>query len=230
MIIMTAPSRLPERTHLLARAIERSIGQRLRGTAEIIVLDDEPECAGWPVTAGLLASAERAGVRLRYIALPAGADGRVNMRLKRNVGLLLCEADVAVFCDDDDWRSPDSVQAQLDALASSGCDLCTLQVDHLCELDPSAQPPCARFFNTPDGGGIFSTRLGNPGTVALRRGVWESNEVLGFPDSPCEDVDFMRLVLSESPLLATFRPVRPTHMLLGRADLRRQSRDHAVSK
>ena len=140
LLIMTAPAQLPERLRLLAYTIRRAICQRLcHGLGhEVIVLDDQPACAAWPTTASLLPAAAEAGVALRYVALPPNKDGHVNMRLKRNVGLLLCRGPVAVFCDDDDWRALESVQAQLDVLDASGADLCTLQVRHVCELDPRA--------------------------------------------------------------------------------------------
>ena len=55
--------------------------------------------------------ADESGVALRYVALPPDGAGRVNMRLKRNVGLLLAAGETVVFFDDDDWRSVDSVEA-----------------------------------------------------------------------------------------------------------------------
>ena len=144
LVIMTSPARLPERVRLLQRTVARAIGQRLRdgagdhgkaATCEVLVLDDQPACAGWPAISSQVAAAEQAGVNLRYVALPPSDDGRVNMRLKRNVGLLLSQGEVAVFCDDDDWRSLDSVQAQLEALEAHGVDMCTVQVQHVCEID-----------------------------------------------------------------------------------------------
>ena len=100
------------------------------------------------------------------------------------------------------------------------------QVQYVCELDTAAQT--ARYFHLPglqqpnlaprahegchlclgccaDGGGVFSARLGNPGTLLLRRAVWESNKALGFPDTPAEDVDYVRLLTAETPLLASYR-------------------------
>ena len=167
-----------------------------------------------------------ADVRLRYFALPPGPDGHVNMRLKRNAALLLCEGATAVFCDDDDWRAPGSVQAQLDALEYASAEVCTIQVAHVCEIDATQQQ--VRYIDTPAGGGIFSQRLGNPGTAALRRCVWEANPLLGFPDTSCEDVDFVRLLLAENPLLDRARPHRCTHVLLDAMELRRQSVRHAI--
>ena len=231
LLILTSPARFPERVQLLHRAIERAINQRLRDGSrhEVIVLDDEPECAAWPVTVSHVQAAEEAGVTIRYVALPPSrSGGRVNMRLKRNAGLLLCTGAVAVFCDDDDWRSPESVQAQLDTLEAHDADVCTVQVRHVCELDPSSTPS-VRYFEIPDGGGgIFSARLGNPGTAALRRRVWEANPALGYPDTPCEDVDFVRLLLADSPLLASVRPHRCAHVLLDRAALRSHGDGHAT--
>ena len=158
-------------------------------------------------------AAASAGVRLRYVALPPDPEtGVVNMRLKRNVALLLCTGRVAIFCDDDDWRSPESVQTQLDAMSHHRAHVSAWQVHHVCEIDARAR--AVRYFDTADGGGIFSRRLGNPGSCALRREVWESNPSLGFPDSPCEDVDYLRILLSDSPLLEDARPLRCSFALI----------------
>ena len=82
---------------------------------------------------------------------PDPATGLVNMRLKRNLGLELCTGSFACFFDDDDWRSADSVQAQLARLAATGADVCTLQVEYVCELDAAAR--AARYFYLAGGGG-----------------------------------------------------------------------------
>ena len=94
---------------------------------------------------------------------PDPTSGRVNMRLKRNIGLELSTGAAVCFFDDDDWRSIHSVQAQLDQLEATDADVCTLQVHYLCEID--AASASVRYFHTPDGGEIFSPRLGNPGTL-----------------------------------------------------------------
>ena len=97
-------------------------------------------------------------MRLRYVALPPDPEtGVVNMRLKRNVALLLCTGRVAIFFDDDDWRSPESVQTQLDAMSHHRAHACAWQVHHVCEID--ARTRAVRYFDTPDGGGIFSRRI-----------------------------------------------------------------------
>ena len=210
ILILTSPGRFPERLPLLRHTVARALGQTLQGEQrlEVLVLDDGPIGHGWPaVAAALPSSSERR--QLRYVALPPNEDGRVNMRLKRNVGLLLSGGGVVVFFDDDDWRSCDSVQAQLELLRRSGADLATVQVQHVCELGGAAHndKPCssARYFVPEDGGGLFSTRLGNPGTMMLRRRAWERNGELGFPDTGVEDVDFVRLLTADSPLLVQAR-------------------------
>ena len=245
LLVMTSPGRLPERLPLLRRCLHTLIHQegvqplrpqhsappphhrpatsaRHRGL-EVLVLDDEPACAAWPVVHALRPAAAAAGVSLRYVALPAdAATGKVNMRLKRNAALLLCTGTVAVFCDDDDWRSPSSVIAQLDALAFHDADVATWQVQNLCEVHPAEG--AIRFFALADGSGVFSSRLGNPGTAALRREVWEANPQLGFPDTTCEDVDYMRLLTADSPLLTTTRPRKCKHVLVDLSELNRQRR------
>lgn len=228
VIVMTSPARLPERARLLRRTVSSAIAQRLAPcwSHDVLVLDDGPAGAGWAHIAALVPAARERGVELRYVALPPDASGSVNMRLKRNAGLLLSAGDAAAFFDDDDWRGPESLQAQLDELAAAAADVCTLQVQHVCELDPAAR--AVRYFDLADGGGLFSARLGNPGTAVLRRTVWESNPSVGFPDTPCEDVDFARLLLADSPLLGSVRPRRCTHVLLDAAALSRQGRAHAT--
>ena len=113
LIVMTSPAKRPERLPLLRRTIESCIRQKVRGSdggigarLELLVLDDQPECAAWPTVAAALPLAQSYGVDLRYIPLPPDTStNRVNMRLKRNAGLLLSKGAVVVFCDDDDWRS-----------------------------------------------------------------------------------------------------------------------------
>ena len=224
LLIMTCPSRAPERLPLLHRTLCAAIGQRLREPSdaiEVIVVDDRPACGAWGTVVAARRAATSAGVRLRYVALPPDPEtGVVNMRLKRNVALLLCTGRVAIFFDDDDWRSPESVQTQLDAMSHHRAHACAWQVHHVCEIDARAR--AVRYFDTPDGGGIFSRRLGNPGSCALRREVWETNSSLGFPDTPCEDVDYMRILLSESPLLEAARPLKCSFALIDGAELTRQ--------
>ena len=65
--------------------------------------------------------------------------------------VLLCTGSFACFFDDDDWRSADSVQAQLARLAATGADVCTLQVEYVCEIDAAAR--AARYFYLAGGGG-----------------------------------------------------------------------------
>ena len=215
VLLMTCPARCPERAPLFRKALACAISQRLAndGRLEVVVLDDKPLCAAWPMVAAATPLADTVGAKLRYVALPADDKGRVNMRLKRNAALLLCTGRVAVFFDDDDWRSESSVQEQLDALANANADFCTLQVSHVCELDPFGGSS-VRYFATPGGGRIFSARLGNPGTAMLRRVVWEANPSLGFPDTPCEDVDYARLLIASSPMISSFRPRRCEHTRL----------------
>ena len=81
-----------------------------------------------------------------------------------------------------------------------------------------------RYAATPDGGGVFSARLGNPGSAAIRRLAWEANSAVGYPDTPCEDLDYCRLLLSDAPTLAPSRPRRCSHVLIDMAELRRQGR------
>eukprot|EP00966_Prymnesium_polylepis_P034378 798654-Prymnesium_polylepis.1 len=128
IIILTAPARFPERLPLLQHTVARALAQRLEGEQrlEVLVLDDGPAEGAWPAVAAALPSASDAR-RLRYVALPPDEDGRVNMRLKRNAGLLLCSGDAVVFFDDDDWRSPDSMQAQLELLRRSAADVVSVQ-------------------------------------------------------------------------------------------------------
>ena len=212
IVVMTAPRRRPERAALLGRTVTRALEQRLPLTTslELLVLDDGPEAAGWPAVwsaAEVSSSTEtrERPVRLRYVAVaPDAATGRVNMRLKRNLALHLCQSDHLLFFDDDDWRSADAAQAQLEALASSGGDMCTVQVQYVCEIDPRAPAPI-RYYHTPDGADIFSARLGNPGSMLLSRSVWEESPELGFPDTPCEDVDYARLLTEPSTLLSRYR-------------------------
>ena len=207
ILILTSPGRFPERIPLLRRTVARALGQTLQDDQqlEVLVLDDGPDGHAWPAVAVALPNSSE-NRRLRYVALPPGENGRVNMRLKRNVGLHLSGGGVVVFFDDDDWRSCDSVQAQLELLRRTGADVATVQVQHVCELGGVAhgdvRPSCVRYFATEDGGGLFSTRLGNPGTMMLRRRAWERNCELGFPDTGVEDVDFVRLLTADCPLLA----------------------------
>ena len=124
IIILTAPGRFPERLPLLRYTIARALAQELEDgqNLEVLVLDDGPEGCAWPEVAAALPGTSDTR-RLRYVALPPDDSGRVNMRLKRNVGLLLSRGDVVVFFDDDDWRSRDSVRAQLELLRRSAADV-----------------------------------------------------------------------------------------------------------
>ena len=84
------------------------------------------------------------GRRLQYVALPsdAGEGCRVCLRLKRNVALEMASnigADAILFFDDDDWRSLDASQAQIDAMRVSGADVCSVQVQYMCELDVAGE-------------------------------------------------------------------------------------------
>ena len=169
VLLMTCLERCPERAPLFRFILERAICQHVeqdRERHEVLVLDDKPACAAWPIVASLAPKAAARGVRLRYVALPPAEDGCVNMRLKRNVGLLLCRGSAAVFFDDDDWRSVGSLQMQLNALDDASLDVCTLQVSTVCELDPStgctvdggcvptsSSPASVRYLATPGGGG-----------------------------------------------------------------------------
>ncbi|KAL1515106.1 hypothetical protein AB1Y20_004169 [Prymnesium parvum] len=223
ILILTAPRRRPERLPLLRRTISRALEQSLPPSIglEVLVVDDGPHADAWPAVAPLLGLATHTR-RLRYVALPPDACGAVNLRLKRTAALLLSAGDVAVFFDDDDWRSTHSVHAQLDAMAAAAADLVTVQVAYVCELGGAHAAP--RYFALPrGGGGPFSSRLGNPGTMMVRRAAWERTAV-GFPDTAAEDVDFVRLLTLESPLLAQVRPIRCTHALLDERALARQSR------
>ena len=159
-------------------------------------------------------------------------------------GLLLSKGAVVVFYDDDDWRSHESVQAQLDALHHHEADVCTWQVQHLCELDGGASSSSSsgdgsssddvvigarvRYFATPDGGGIFSSRLGNPGSCALKRCCFESNPSIGFPDTPCEDTDYMRLLRADDSGFTAAKHDRPLDRcslaLIDANELERQQR------
>ena len=132
------------------------------------MLDDGPHAHAAAHIAAALPNGAPRCVRLRHVSVPPDASGRVSMRLKRNVALLLASADALCFFDDDDWRARDSVATQLAVLGDA--DVCTLQVQHVCELDASRR--AARYFGLADGGGIFSRRLGNPGTMLLRRRIW----------------------------------------------------------
>ena len=89
----------------------------------------------------------------------------------------------------------------------------------MCELDASRR--AVRYFGLADGGGIFSRRLGNPGTMLLRRRAWEANPHLGFPETACEDVDFVRLLTADEPALDGRRGRRCAHTLVDAAALRR---------
>eukprot|EP00966_Prymnesium_polylepis_P053345 1233777-Prymnesium_polylepis.1 len=60
--------------------------------------------------------------------------------------------------------------------------------------------------------------------MMLRRRAWERNGGLGFPDTAVEDVDFVRLLTADSPLLARARGLRCSHALLDAAALRVQGR------
>ena len=216
IIIMTTPSR-PERYPLLQRTVHAALHQRVSAdlALEVLVLDDGPASGAAAHIAPLAADAPH-NVRLRYALVPPDpTTGLVNMRLKRNLGLELCTGSAACFFDDDDWRSADTVQAQLGRMIAADADVCTLQVEYVCELDAAAR--AARYFYLAGGGGLFSARLGNPGTMLLRRTAWERNAGLGFPDTPAEDVDYVRLLTASTPLLTPHRPHRCTHTLLDAA-------------
>jgi len=232
IIILTAPGQRPERGALLKRTVVRAATQWLAAGVrlEVLVLDDEP-ARGWPLVCEALAglaverSSRSGGVdtvnyscMVRYVAVPAdAATGRVCLRLKRNLALELATeygSDSVLFFDDDDWRSEDAAQVQMDALAAAGSDACSVQVQYVCELHSSvgetrggtstgvAPLESVRYFHTPDGGGIFSPTLGNPGTALLMRRVWVGDggsdrgggglpppPPPGFPKTPYEDVD-----------------------------------------
>ena len=209
----------PERGALLRRTLKRACEQDLpAGVAltEVLVLDDGPHAHAAAHIAAALPNGAPRCVRLRHVSVPPDASGRVSMRLKRNVALLLASADALCFFDDDDWRARDSVATQLAVLGDA--DVCTLQVQHVCELDASRR--AARYFGLADGGGIFSRRLGNPGTMLLRRRAWEANSDLGFPETACEDVDFVRLLTADEPALDGRRGRRCAHTLVDAAALR----------
>ena len=267
VIILTAPAKFPERLPLLRRTLICALAQQLDSRVqllEVLVLDDGSDSTGgsaWPEVAAVLKNAAADAPRVRYIAVPPDSVGRVNMRLKRNLALLLCAGNVAIFFDDDDWRSVESVQAQFDLLSSASVDVCTVQVQYVCELSGSddaddgggggggdgdgdsdggggggggggdggttskAGPhQGVRYFATPDGGGIFSARLGNPGSMMLRRQAWVSNSLLGFPDTSTEDIDLVRLLTASAPVLSCLRPHRCSHALLDAAVLHAQGR------
>ena len=205
VVILTATRRRPERAPLLERAVRAAAAQRVSSATalEVLVLDDGPDAAGWPYVRAAVCGVERARlcgadgavaeghVAVRYVAVPPDASGRVCLRLKRNLALELCSVsgtDAILFCDDDDWRSADAAQAQLDALARTGADACSVQVRCVCEL--SASRGGASYFEMPaaGGGGVFSAELGNPGTALLLRRTWApgSDDPPGFPDTPYE--------------------------------------------
>ena len=162
IVVLTATAKFPERVALLKHTIRRAASQQLRSSdCEILVLDDEG-AHGWGAVRAAFGAPS--GVRCRYVAVP-GRGGKVNMRLKRNLAFELCTTDWLVFFDDDDWRSAEvvpslspslflarpyssapflfllaaqAVQSQLDALSDSGADICTVQLQHVCELDTLA--------------------------------------------------------------------------------------------
>ena len=86
-----------------------AIGRALMLEPEVLVLDDGPEGGAGPHIAAALEPRLPEHVRLRHVVVPPDESGRVNMRLKRNVGLELSTGAAACFFDDDDWRSVDSV-------------------------------------------------------------------------------------------------------------------------
>ena len=71
------------------------------------------------------------------------------------------------------------MHAQLARLVAADADVCTLQVEYVCELDAAAH--AVRYFHLPGGGGLFSARLGNPGTMLLRRQAWTRSSSLKAP-------------------------------------------------
>ena len=90
VIVMTTPAR-PERYPLLRHTVHAALHQRVPPglSLEVLVLDDGP-AAGAAAHIAPLAAATPEGVRLRYVVVPPDpTTGRVNMRLKRNLGLEL---------------------------------------------------------------------------------------------------------------------------------------------
>ena len=150
IVIMTTPSR-PERYPLLQQTVHAALHQRVSADIilEVLVIDDGP--GGAAAHIAWLSAGVPDNVRLRYVLVPPDPEtGLVSMRLKRNIGLELCTGGAACFFDDDDWRSVHSVHAQLERLAAADADVCTLQVEYVCELDAKARS--ARYLHVPGGG------------------------------------------------------------------------------
>lgn len=198
-----------ERLPLLHRTLRSTLAQQLPRSwrLEVLVLDG-------PGSVRDNISEFLCDTRVRYLSVPdAGPRG---MRLKRNAALELARGELLVFCDDDDWRSNDSLWCQLEALRSEHADVCSVQVGCVCELDVCEQ--VVRYRTLDDAGsGVFSRHLGNPGTVMLRRSLLAESSSLGFPDTPCEDVDMLSVLTSQTPLPQHLRPRQYRHVLLDRA-------------
>ena len=120
---------------------------------EVLVLDDGPLRTRRRTSRRRCRTARR-GACGCAVSVPPDASGRVSMRLKRNVALLLASADALCFFDDDDWRARDSV-APVAVLGDA--DVCTLQV--LARVRARRLAPHRAVLGLADGGSIFSRRL-----------------------------------------------------------------------
>jgi glycosyltransferase involved in cell wall biosynthesis len=86
---------------------------------------------------------------------------------KRNAACELACADIILHWDDDDWYAPHRIRAQVDALASTGAEVCG--IDKVLFYDPRA--PSAWEYAYPPGGAPWVYGA----TLCYRRDFWRAH-------------------------------------------------------
>lgn len=210
-VVMTCERR--ERGALLRRLVKCLLSQRLPDgwDMELLVIDGPGSMLPW--IADLVG--EPGTPRVRYWRMPTTTDGMgsAQMRLKRNVALHLSTGEYVVWADDDDWRSDDSLRRQLECILHRRADMCSLDVTHLSEIHRKEQD--ARYYAL-DGVRcpLFSRKLGNPGTMMVRRMAMLEGPGGGFPNTRCEDVDMANMLTTDWPAPRDHLPRALSHTLL----------------
>jgi len=126
--------------------------------SELIIVDD-----GQDAVADLLPD----DPRIRYIYLKE----RVSLGAKRNIACEMSRGELIAHWDDDDWIAPDRLTIQVQALMSSGADICGLH--ELLYYRPAVGDAWLYRYLAHERPWVAG------GTMVYRRAVWDAHR---FPD------------------------------------------------
>ncbi|MGH2595731.1 MAG: glycosyltransferase family 2 protein [Actinomycetota bacterium] len=194
-----------DRPDLLARALERILGQRYDGPIECLVVFDqrEPEMPDVIVPKGrtleVMANTRTPGL--------AGA---------RNTGCAAAAGQLLAFCDDDDEWHPDKLRLQVEALiASPGSPVATCGIEIVYQGRVFERLPAATTIRRED---LLSSRnmQVHSSTLLIRRSAYEG--ALGpvdemIPGSYGEDYDYVLRATQLGPIVAVGHPLVRVHWL-----------------